>query len=161
MTSDARQSPLSGDLRQTSRVEQAVASFQEGYSCSQAVLSAFAPQLGLDRDLALKISGPFGAGMGRLGETCGAVTGTFMVIGLLHGRTKADDQDTKERAYALVAELAGQFSQRNGALKCRELLGCDLGTPEGRQYAQDHELSATRCVNFVRDAAEIVEGMLA
>jgi len=147
--------------RQTGRAEQAVACFQEGFSCSQAVLSAFAPQLGMDRDLALKVSGAFGAGMGRMGETCGAVTGAFMVIGLLHGRTKAENQETKEKAYALVAELADQFRQRNGSLKCRELLGCDLGTPEGQQYAHDHGLTATRCVKFVRDAAEIVERMLA
>ena len=152
MTSDTPQ--------QTSRVEQAVACFQEGYSCSQAVLATFAPQLGLDRDLAFKVSGPFGAGMGRMGETCGALTGAGMVIGLLHGRTKAEDQETKEKAYALVAELTEQFRQRNGSFKCRELLGCDLGTPEGRQFAQDHGLSATRCVEFVRDAAELVERML-
>jgi len=152
MTSDTQ--------RQTSRVEQAVACFQEGFSCSQAVLSTFAPQLGLDLDLALKVSGAFGAGMGRMGETCGAVTGAFMVIGLLHGRTRAEDQETKEKAYALVAELADQFRQRNGSLACRDLLGCDLGTPEGQQVAHDHGLSATRCVKFVRDAAEIVEGML-
>ncbi len=152
MTSDTQ--------RQTSRVEQAVACFQEGFSCSQAVLVTFAPQLGLDRDLALKVSGAFGAGMGRMGETCGAVTGAFMVIGLLHGRIRAEDQETKEKAYALVAELADQFRQRHGSLKCRELLGCDLGTPEGQQYAHDHGLSATRCTMFVRDAAEIVERML-
>ena len=152
MTSDTQ--------RQTSRVEQAVACFREGFSCSQAVLVTFAPQLGLDRDLALKVSGAFGAGMGRMGETCGAVTGAFMVIGLLHGRTRAEDQETKEKAYALVAELADQFRQRNGSLACRDLLGCDLGTPEGQQVAHDHGLSATRCVKFVRDAAEIVERML-
>ena len=153
MTSDTR--------RQTGRVEQAATCFQEGFSCSQAVLATFAPQFGMDRDLALKVSGAFGAGMGRMGETCGAVTGAFMVIGLLHGRTKAKDQETKEKAYALVAKLADQFRQRNGSLACRELLGCDPGTPEGQQYARDHGLSATRCAKFVRDAAEIVERMLA
>jgi len=153
---------MTGDAqRQAGRVEQAVACFQEGFSCSQAVLVAFAPQFGMDRDLALKVSGAFGAGMGRMGDTCGAVTGAFMVIGLLHGRTKAEDQETKEKAYALVAELADQFRQRNGSLACRELLGCDLGTPEGRQVAHDLGLSATRCVKFVRDAAEIVERILA
>ena len=147
--------------QQKSRVEQAVACFQEGYSCSQALLSTFAPQFGLDRELALKVSGPFGAGMGRMGDTCGAVTGAFMVIGLLHGRTQAGDQETKEKAYALVTELANQFRQRNGSLACRDLLGCDLSTPEGRQYAHDHGLPATRCVDFVRDAAEIIDRMLA
>jgi C_GCAxxG_C_C family probable redox protein len=153
---------MTSDVQQRSgRVEQAIACFEEGFSCSQAVLSTFAPQLGLDRELALKVAGPFGAGMGRMGDTCGAVTGAFMVIGLLHGRTQAGDQETKEKAYALVADLAGQFRQRNGSLVCRELLGCDLSTPEGRQFAHDQGLAATRCVKFVRDAADIVETMLA
>ncbi len=143
-----------------SRADLAVALFQAGFSCSQAVLAAYAPELGLDRDLALKVAGAFGGGMGRLGEVCGAVTGAFMAVGLLHGRTRADDQETKERAYALVADLGGQFRRCHGSLLCRELLGCDLGTPEGRQYAADQNLSATLCIHFVRTAAEALESLL-
>jgi hypothetical protein len=62
------------------KIEQAVAYFKEGFSCSQAIVAAYAPSLGLDRDTALKIASGFGGGMGRLAETCGAVTGSFMVL---------------------------------------------------------------------------------
>jgi len=143
-----------------SRADEAVSTFQQGFSCSQAVLLAFAPELGLERDQALKISGAFGAGMGRLGEVCGALTGAFMTIGLIYGRTRADDEDMKEQAYAHVAELAAEFRRRHGSVRCRDLLGCDLGTPEGRQFSKEHGLSETRCTQFVRDAAEIAETML-
>lgn len=144
-----------------SQADDAVSAFQQGFSCSQAVLVVFAPELGLDRDLALKLSTTFGGGMGHLGEVCGAVSGAVMALGLKYGRTRADDVETKEKAYARVVEFATEFRQRHGALTCRELLGCDLGTPEGLQYARDHGLTQTRCAEFVRDAAEIIEGHLA
>jgi C_GCAxxG_C_C family probable redox protein len=143
-----------------SKVEDAAACFEAGFSCSQAVLSAYAPQFGLDRESALKVSGAFGAGMGRMGETCGAVTGAFMVIGLKHGKTRAEDDEAKERAYRLVQEFADQFRARHGSIVCRELLGCDLSIPEQRALAQEKKLTATLCPRFVHDAAEIVEQIL-
>lgn len=143
-----------------SKVEDAVACFEEGFSCSQAVCSAYAPQLGLERETALKVSGAFGAGMGRMGETCGAVTGAFMVIGLKHGKTRAEDDEAKERAYRLVQEFVDGFKARHGSIVCRELLGCDLSIPEQRALAQERKLTATLCPRLVRDAAEIIEQIL-
>ena len=65
-----------------SKAEVAVDCFEEGFNCSQAVVSAFAPELGLDRETALRVAAAFGGGMGRTGETCGAVSGALMVIGM-------------------------------------------------------------------------------
>jgi C_GCAxxG_C_C family probable redox protein len=144
------------EISEINNVDRAVACFEEGFSCSQAVLSAFAPQLGLERELALKVSGAFGGGMGHLGETCGAVTGAFMTIGLKHGRTQADDAETKERAYRLVQQFASAFQERHGSILCRELLGADLSTLEGRERVQETGISATLCPGFVRSAAEIL-----
>ncbi|MCX6000010.1 MAG: C-GCAxxG-C-C family protein, partial [Chloroflexi bacterium] len=112
-------------------VERAVSCFKEGFNCSQAVLSAYGPKLGLDAEKALRVSGAFGAGMGRMAETCGAVTGAFMVIGLKYGKTRADDNQTREKAYRLVREFTDQFKSRHRSIVCRELLGCDISTPEG------------------------------
>jgi C_GCAxxG_C_C family probable redox protein len=139
------------------QVERAALRFEEGFSCSQSVFSAFAPQLGLDCKTALKVAGAFGGGMGRMGETCGAVTGAFMVIGLKHGRTEADDEEAKERTYELAREFARRFERRNGSIMCRELLGRDIGIPEQRMLAKEEGLFATLCSKFVRDAAEILE----
>ena len=140
--------------------ERATAAFDEGFSCSQAVFSAFAPEFGTDPEWALKVSGPFGGGMGRLGEVCGAVSGAFMAIGLRHGRVRADDLETKERAYALVQEFAERFIERHGTILCRGLLGADIGTPEGKAQIEASGISAVVCPAAVRDAAEILEGLL-
>lgn len=98
--------------------------------------------------------------MGGMGETCGAVTGAFMVMGLKHGGIKAEDDETREKADSLVREFVAEFKSRNGSILCRELLGYDISTEEGREAARAEGLHQTRCTKFVRDAAEIVEQIL-
>jgi len=53
------------------KADEAVALFQQGFTCSQAVLSVFADDFGLDRDLALRISQGFGAGIAYTDDVCG------------------------------------------------------------------------------------------
>lgn len=142
------------------RVESAVICFEEGFSCSQAVLSTFGPALGLDRDTALKVAAAFGGGMAGRGETCGVVSGALMVIGLRYGRTRTDDEEANERAYTLAQEFVKEFESRNGSVFCRDLLGYDISTPEGLGSARQENLRTTRCINFVRGAAEILEELL-
>lgn len=142
--------------------EQAVTSFNEGLLCSQAVFSTFAAQLGLDREIATKIATTFGGGMARMGETCGAVSGALMAIGLKHGNItdwRTEDKQ-KEKAYQLALEFVEKFKSRNKSVRCKELLGCDLSTPEGRKAASEGNLFTAVCPKFVRDAAEILEEVL-
>ena len=143
-----------------SRVELAVSCFGEGFSCSQAVLSTYATQFGLNREIALKIAEAFGGGMGHMGEACGAVTGAFMVIGLRYGRTIAGDRQSQDKTDILVNEFVNRFKSRNTSIVCKELLGCDLSTPEGTNMAKEKNLFATICPKFVQDAAEIIEQIL-
>lgn len=143
-----------------SRVEEAVARFKEGFVYSQALLSAYSAQLSLDRDTALKKTDDFGGGMGRVCETGGAVTGAFMVIGLKHGRTVVEDAPAYEKTYGLVNEFVRRFRSRNESVVCRELLGCDISTPEGLQSARQQNLFATICPGCVRDASAILEEIL-
>ncbi len=138
----------------------AVSSFKEGFNCAQAILSTYGEQLGLNREISLKVSGAFGGGMGRMGEVCGAVTGAFMVIGLKYGKTKAEDEEAKEKCYSLVREFVCKFKERNGSILCRELLGYDINTPEGLELIKRENLFSTRCPKFVQDSAEIIEQIL-
>jgi C_GCAxxG_C_C family probable redox protein len=137
-------------------VDLAAACFKEGFSCSQAVLSACSERFGLDREMALRVAGAFGGGMARTGGTCGAVTGAFMVIGLKHGKTKADDNNAREKTYELAKEFTARFVERNKSIVCKELLGHDLSTPEGREAVKEKKLATTICPKFVQDAVEIV-----
>ncbi len=117
-------------------------------------------RFGLDREEGLRVAGAFGGGMSRMGETCGAVTGAFIVIGLKHGKTKADDDKAREKTYELANELVRRFKKRNATIRCRELLGHDLSTGEGREAVMEQNLFVTRCPKFLRDAAEILEEIL-
>lgn len=142
------------------RVEAAVDTFREGFNCAQAVLATYGGEFGLARETALKAASAFGAGMGRLGEVCGAVTGALVVIGLKYGHTEAKDKETKEGTYDRAREFADRFRSRHGALCCRELLGCDLATTEGMAKARQQGLFTELCPRFVRTAAEILEDVL-
>jgi len=141
-------------------VDQAVACFAKGFNCSQAVLSACGSKFGLDQDTALKVAGAFGGGMARMGETCGAVTGAFMVIGLKHSKIKQGDDAAREKTYEVVEEFVSRFKSRNSSIVCRDLLGCDLSKPGGLQTAKEKELFTTICPKFVKDATEIIGELL-
>jgi C_GCAxxG_C_C family probable redox protein len=140
--------------------EKAVSCF-ENFNCAQSVIATCGPELGLDRENALRVAGGFGGGMGRLGEVCGAVTGAFMAIGLKHGKSRIEDDEseTKEKAYALVYEFADRFRARNGSILCRELLGCDISTPAGQAKAREMGVFGDLCPRLVGDAVEILEQM--
>ncbi len=139
------------------RIEKAVELFKEGFNCSQAVVGAFADKYGFTREQALKMSASFGGGIGRMRETCGAACGLFMLAGLETGCTNGADRDGKAANYALVQELAEEFKQRNGALRCADLLGLSkkepvVSTPEART----NQYYAKRpCVKMVEEAARI------
>jgi C_GCAxxG_C_C family probable redox protein len=145
------------DESMTKPADKAEQVFREKFNCAQAVFSAFAAQHGLDEKAALRIGAAFGGGISRRGETCGAVTGGLMALGL--GRSTAEPED-KERMYSLGQEFMRRFAEKHGTLRCRELIDCDLSTPEGVQKAHDSGVTTTVCTGLVRDAAEIVEEIL-
>ncbi len=134
--------------------------YSRGFSCSQAVFAAFAARMGIDEAQALRIAQPLAGGMVGRGDWCGAVTGAMLVLGSIYGRDKAEDMAAKERTYAEVRKLMDSFTAAHGSLKCRGLLGCDISTPEGRKEIEDRKLHQTICLELVRSAAEILEGLL-
>lgn len=142
------------------RPDRAVALFKEGFSCSQAVLAVYGEGSGVPRETLLKIATGFGGGMARMGLTCGAVSGAFMALGLAYGQTAASEGEAKEKTYTFIQEFAAQFSERHGALACRDLLGYDLSTPEGRLEAKASGRVDAFCPTVVRSAAEILDALL-
>ena len=138
--------------------EHAVKNFQDGFNCSQAVCAAFAERAGADRDTALKVAAGFGGGIGRTGNVCGAVTGAIMALGLKYGFT-AGSPEAKSEMYARVQTFIQKFTERHDAQTCRELLGYDISIHEEHEKAKAEKLFSTRCPEFVRTAAEILEEM--
>ena len=115
----------------------AYAWFLKGYNCSQSVVAAFAPQLGLTEEMALRLSAGFGAGIGRMREVCGAFCGVVTVLSMVY----ADPTDPKDksRMYALVQQAAEQYRNRNGSgsIICRELLAKAGAAPAGGTAAEE------------------------
>ena len=140
-----------------SKVDDAVAYFDEGFSCSQSVLTAYCEEFGLDIETARLIASGFGGGMGRLQETCGAVTGAFMVIGLKYGYFEKEDKAAKEKTYALVQKFAALFEERNKSIKCIDLVGEDMRHGD---LLKAMERVREICPKLVKDAAEILESVM-
>ncbi len=136
--------------------EKAEALFKDGYNCAQAVLGAFAEELGLPLETAMKLSSSFGGGMGRMREVCGACSGMFMAAGLLYGYANPETGATKMELYERIRELADRFKHENGSIICRELLeGATVGgTPEARTESY---YKKRPCGEYVRIAATILE----
>lgn len=142
------------------RVDHAVTCFRQGLACSQAILSTYGTEFGLDRETALRLGDGFAGGMAGLGNTCGAVVGSIMVIGLKHGRIKASDRRAREKTIEVVREFVRRFESRNSSAVCRELLGCEIDTPGKVKAARKRGVFSTICPKAVRDAAEILEEIL-
>lgn len=135
--------------------DRAVELFKEGKNCSQAVFAAFAPELGLSEEMALRVSMGLGGGVGRMREVCGTISGSAMVVGLKYPEL------SKAEAYSLVREIADEFKKTNHSIVCKELLGLvkpeESSTPEARtpEYYKKRP-----CVQIVEDAALAVEKIL-
>ncbi len=141
------------------RAAQAERAFQSGLNCAQSLVAAFGDKVPNASDEAIRAAAPLGGGIARSGETCGAVTGALVVLGLVYGSAEPD-AESKARVYAESQEFIRRFKEKHGTMSCRELIGCDLSTDEGRQFAQEHQKHKLVCSLLVRDAAEILQEML-
>ena len=135
--------------------------FKQGYNCTQSVVVAFRDKLNIDFKTAMKLSSSFGGGMGRLREVCGAVSGMFIVAGLLYGYDNPIDKIAKTAHYKLIQDLATEFKKSNGSIICRDLLGLGKGADSPIPDDRTKEYYSKRpCVQLVGMAAEIIESYI-
>lgn len=135
--------------------------FRSGLNCAQTILAIYAEDLQLDSDLALSISCGFGAGMGRLQETCGAVTGSYMVLGLYNAKKHNDTKDRKDKTYSMIQAFNDKFISLHGTTNCKKLINCDLRTEEGHKYALDNNVFETVCEKCILDSISILKDLTA
>lgn len=133
-------------------------SFAGGLYCAESVVLALARAQGIESELLPKVATAFCGGMSRTCGTCGALTGAIMGLGLALGRSQAGE--SVKLSYAATHRLVGEFEQEFGARDCHDLLGCDLGTPEGQAMFREDGL-AELCVNYTGRAAEMAATILA
>jgi C_GCAxxG_C_C family probable redox protein len=145
----------------TSKQEQSFELFKNGYNCSQSVLSVFAEELGVKKDQALKLASPFGSGIAYMQETCGAVSGALMAIGLKYGKGEKGTNEDKVLAYDMSKHFIAEFKKIHQTVCCRELLdGINMSTPEGMARIMELDYFRIRCARYVRDAVQITEAII-
>lgn len=129
--------------------------FPYQFNCSQTVFSLHAEELGLSEETALKLASGFGGGM-NCAETCGAVTGSYMVIGMKHGNATSDPE-AKAKTKRLIQDFNAKFKTVHGTLICKELTGFDISTTEGSAGATEADVFHKKCPAFLKTACDILE----
>jgi len=125
------------------------------FNCAQTVFSLFADDLGIDEKTALKIASGFGGGM-ACAETCGAVTGAYMVIGMKHGNATSNPED-KAHTKMQIRKFNTEFKKIHNSLICKNLTGFDISTTEGAAAAQEANVFRTKCPGFIKTACNLLE----
>ncbi len=134
--------------------------FRKEKNCSQSVLLGFSGAFHLKDDVALSISSGFGAGMGRMQKTCGAVTGAYMVIGLYAGSRSVLNSERKEISYTLIQEFTRRFEEKKGTSVCSDLIHCNLNTEEGKKYFEANKMKENVCEKCIQFSINILDELL-
>ena len=134
--------------------------FLNGYNCAQAVVVAFCDVLNMDRETCARMSSAFGGGMGRMREVCGAVSGMFMVLGILYGYEDPKDDATKKELYTQVQALAEDFKKDAGSIICRDILKNPPSDPNPSPRTAEY-YAMRPCERMVYNAASLMDGFIA
>lgn len=132
---------------------------KNGFNCAQVVAVAFAGRVNKEKETLLAAASGFGGGIGRQAKTCGAVSGVVIVLGFAKGQTKAMDSVAKESTYQSVRDFCTKFKEMHGAISCKELLDCDISTPEGFELHKKG-CHIEKCFRYIETSIEILDDML-
>ena len=142
------------------RSEQAKDLFLSGYNCAQSVLLSFADDLKFSKELAQKMAAGFGGGMGKLQKTCGAVTGSFMALGIYNSQKHFENIEARNATNEMIQKFTVDFKAMHGSLDCKALLDCDFTTDEGEKQFKDMDLKKNVCSKCLADSVKLIEGLI-
>jgi len=146
----------SGKMEKSGITKDAIERFRSGYNCSQSVLSSMAGKIDSDVTVLEKVASGFGGGMGHMQGTCGAVTGSFMVISLHCGNKYLDNSERTEEAYKLIKKFNSEFIKLHGTTNCMELIGYELDSPEEHDRAVENNVFERICEKCITDSIDIL-----
>lgn len=157
----SQDTPLNRKKDTMNRKDHTTELFKQQLNCAQSVFTAYRQTETMDEESALKLATVFGAGVSATGSSlCGAVTGALMAISMKHGRKDIESVNAKIKTYELGRRFMAEFSKRLGSCDCEKIIGMNIGTPENMRKAQEMNLFATKCLNAVKTAGDILETML-
>ena len=142
------------------KITEAVEKYKGEYNCAQAIITTYTNEIGLDEDVAKNLTSAFGAGINYRGEMCGAVSAALLTIGLKLKSLNEFEELKKEFVKLFSDEFIKQFTKRNKAVTCNELLNIDISNPKDLNMARETNLFDGICPGLVRSSAEILENIL-
>lgn len=134
--------------------------FISGLNCSQSVFVPFAVDKGIDKDIALKMMSPFGGGIAKTDNLCGAVTGGISAIGLHFGHTSANDLEKKQHCTQVTQKFIKEFKKEFGETQCTKLIKYNLGLEDEAKLASESGVFDTNCTQYVEKAGIMVEKLI-
>ncbi len=142
------------------KYEIAIEAFKSGSNCAQSVLKGFVKELNIEEIQAMQMASGFGAGMGRLQKTCGAVTGAFMVIGLSNSLAIQLDEVRRDKTNHMIQLFEKRFIGAHSNSDCQHLINSDLNTEEGQIKFKEQQLSELVCQKCIFSSIRILEEVL-
>jgi len=133
---------------------------KKGYNCAQSIIKAYANEVGMKEDDAIRMASALGGGVGRNGHICGAVSGAALIIGMKFGTIDPVDFPAKEKAYNKTNELLEKFNAENKSILCKELIPYDMKNPEELKKAREAGVFAKQCPLYVLSAGRILESII-
>ena len=118
---------------------------RKGYSCSQAVAVACADMVDVPKEILLRATEGFGAGMGTMDGVCGSLTGALLIAGLKNSSGNLEAPKSKASTMKISKAMLTSFRTKSGAIICRELKGVDSGK------------MLCSCPNCIKHGVEVVE----
>lgn len=141
------------------RADEAAEAYLKYYNCAQAIMTVFAPETGLDPELARKMVSNLSCGA-RNGEICGAVSAALLVLGMRYGYSNNEDQILRNASHEKARAWTDRFREKHGSIVCKELLNNDPTDPEGVKQIEEQGLFLTTCPELVRSAAALLDEIL-
>ncbi len=132
---------------------------KSGFNCAQIVALAFAEKVNKDEKTVLAAAAGFGGGIGRQAMICGALSGAVIILGFAKGQTVALDSNAKEMTYKSVRDLFSLFKETHGAVICKDLLECDISTPDGLENHKNG-CNTEKCIRYVESSMNILNDLL-
>ncbi len=141
------------------KIEKAVQNFANGFNCAQSVLSAYNQEFNINDDDAFQLTSAYFGGLSFQDQTCGAILGAYLVIGLKYGSAKPNDAEAKARILNASKIFAEKFKEKHGEIDCSSLVGLDLSKPEDRKRNQEEGTAKKVCPKYIEEAVRIIESI--
>ena len=137
---------------------------EKSHNCAQSSYFVLSEQFGLGGDDILKALTPL-PGMAERGETCGALTGALMAMGMIYGRENLEDWEKYRSSLIPTNKFCSRFQEELGSTLCCQIqeraFGKSFNLMDPEQLREFQKAGATgRCSRVVQKACRLAADII-